>query len=537
MSSLMHRLLREPALGGHVKRLDNVPQWWHLLEYDVMDVDYANWILTLALLCPSVFSLAIPITLPGDHAAAAFRDLARKVKLRYLLFCLSDDEDPIWDIRIFHKCQDLLAGLDLSRCESLELPPIDGEYLEPPHRAPILIPSKCLILQDCFDVWDPAFLSRYFDLRNVRSVEIRPSTPEGINLSLLRTFQPTLETLTLCGVALEPLPSWIGVSFPCLRQLALHKFDLVFGDLAAIVRQFPLIRSLDFTRSVWNDDSITDRAWLESLPSLRHLQTLRTGTIYCESTSACRRIRTAITGYCDRNGISVTCTLERLPTSSDSLSSVVTSPSLYDSTPRCVCCGVPVGLDSEQNVGDSEGQQDWSEDDDDSAVSDWLRRVSVADPDVPNYERFNRDGIPWHWVFDARGRPTAVPDDLAFHAPSAASAGDPAFSDDEDDVVTEASIECLPALPDVPRLEDGYEAQDTDDNDEDEDGDGFGPEPWLNWSEFCDFDAADSAWVRFDIDDEGREIVSSEGEISDDEEEQEGKDDKLVSEDGSLSRF
>jgi hypothetical protein len=536
MSSLMQELLRKPALGLHVKRLDYFPEYWYLLEVGgASDLDYSNWILTLGLLCPSIFSLTVPVNLPkGSAAAAAFRSLARRSDPRHLRLELADDEDELWS-RCLNRCQDFLAGLDLSRCESLQLPPIDGENSGPPHRAPILISTKCLIVQECFEVSDPDFLSRYFDLRNVRSVEIRPSDPETMNLSLLRSFPPTLETLVVHGTAVWLRPAWNGMSFPRLTQLTLHSFVLDLGDLVDIVRRFPVIRSLDFTRSMWTDDSITDRVWLESLPSLRHLQTLRTGTIYCKSTSACTRIRKAITGYCHRNSISVTCRVKRRAARSGSFSSVDTDSELCDGTPRGVCCGDPPDLDEQQSVGDFEDQQNRSEDDDgDWVISDWLRGVSVADSDVPDCERFNRDGVPWHWVFDARGRPTAVPDDLAFYPPAAASADEAALSDDEDDVGTEASVEYLPPFPDAPRLEDGYEAHDADDDDGE--GDGFGPEPWLTWSEFCDFDAADSAWVRFDIDDEGEEMSSSEGEVNA-EEECESEDDELVSEDGLPPRF
>ncbi|GAA5951919.1 hypothetical protein JCM8115_005277 [Rhodotorula mucilaginosa] len=227
--------------------------------------------------------------------------------------------------------------------------------------------------------------------------------------------------------------------------------------------------------------------------------------------------------------------VKRRAARSGSFSSVDTDSELCDGTPRGVCCGDPPDLDEQQSVGDFEDQQNRSEDDDDDWVlSDWLRGVSVSESDIPDYERFSRDGVSWHWKFDARGRPTAVPDDLAFYPPAAASADEAALSDDEDDVGTEASVEYLPPFPDVPRLEDGYEAHDADDDDGE--GDGFGPEPWLTWSEFCDFDAADSAWVRFDIDDEGEEMSSSEGEVNE-EEECESEDDELVSEDGLPPRF
>ena len=532
MHELLQKLLREPALGRHVKRLDSFPEYWYLLEYGgASDLEYANWILTLGLLWSLIFSLTVPVTLPnGSAAAAAFRSLAGRCDLRHLTLGLINDEAEPWS-RCLNRCHDFLAGLDLSRCESLQLPPLDCESLEPPNRAAILIPIKCLIVRDCFEVSDPHFLSRYFDLRNVRRLEIQPSDPEGIDLSLLRSFPSTLETLAIRGTAVGLRLSWNGMSFPRLTQLALHRFVLVFGDLVDIVRRFPLLRNLDFTRSVWNDDSITDRVWSESLSLLRHLQTLWTGTIYCESASACRRIRQAIGGYCDRNSISVTCTVKRRAARSDSLSSLDTDPELCDGTPRGVCCGDPLDLDNQQSVGNFEEQQDRSEDDDeDSAVSEWLRGVSVADPDIPDYERFNRDGIPWHWVFDSRGRPTAVPDDLAFYSPTAAFADEAAFSDD-DDVGTETSIEYMPPLPDVPRLEDGYEAHDTDTDNED--GDDFGPEPWLTWSEFCDLESAERAWSRFDIDEDGKKIGWIVGETS----ETESEDDELVSEDCLVSRI
>ena len=195
--------------------------------------------------------------------------------------------------------------------------------------------------------------------------------------------------------------------------------------------------------------------------------------------------------------------------------------------------------EDEYNANKSEEQQDSSEDaedgiedveaagdDNDSADSDWLRTVGVADPDIPDYERFNRDGIAWSWVFDAHGRPKAVPDDVAFHTPAAASAGDPTLSDGNEDNVGD-EVEYLPSPPDVPRLENGYQA------DDDEDGDDFGPEPWLTWPDFCDLTSADAAWVRFDIDDEGREIGWIVGETG----EEDSEDDELVSEDCLVSRI
>ena len=531
MHGLLQKLLREPVLGRHVKRLDSFPEYWYLLEYGgASDLELANWILTLGLLCPSIFSLAVPVTLPDNSAAApAFRDLAKRSNIHHLTLSLAHEEDILHDSRILHKCQELLASLDLSRCDSLELPPLEFDDADVPDCPPVSIPTKSLILHDCFEEVGLAGLAlgRYFDLAHVRSVEFRPSAPEGMDLSTLDACSPELDELTICGAAyLSPLFSWPPLAlprFPRLTQLTLGKFDLTLRDLRDIVNRYPLLRVLNFTYSIWSAYDISPRVWSECLRALSHLRTLRTGTIHCDSTRACKRLRQAITEYCDRNGISVICTVVFLISSSDSLSSVNTGTELSDRTRLCAC--------RDDLERDFEEQQGRSEDDDeDSAVSEWLRGVSVADPDVPDYERFNRDGIPWHWVFDPRGRPTAVPDDLAFYPPTA-FADEAELSDDEDDVGTEASLEYLAPLPDVPRLKDGYEA-----HDDDQDGDGFGPEPWLTWSEFCDFALADAAWARFDMDDEDEEMGSSEGEISQ-EEGCEGEDDELVSEDGLLLRF
>ncbi|TKA54956.1 hypothetical protein B0A53_02429 [Rhodotorula sp. CCFEE 5036] len=492
MCELQQKLLREPALGRHVRRLDTTPEYWYLLtQVGMSDLEYSNWILTLRLLCPSIFSLAVPVTLPDDSAAAtAFLSLSKKLDLRHLLLALADDDDLVWDGSILRKCQGFLANLDLSQCDSLQLPPLDSDDVDDPDdpdRPPVSIPTRSFILQDCIE--------------------------ETGLLGL------ELDELTICSTARLPhLMSWDSEScprFPRLTQLTLGKFHLGFRDLVDIVHRFPLLRVLDFTHSVWTGYASTARVWPESLRYLRHLRTLRTGTIRCETSGACKRLRDAITGYCNCNNISLICTAV---------------PDL------CACCGD--SSEDEYNANEFEEQQDSSEDaedgtedveeagdDNDSAASDWLRTVGVADPDIPDYDRFTRDGISWHWVFDARGRPIAVPNDLAYYAPAAAFADEVAHSDDEDDIVAEACMQYLPPLPDEPRLEDGYQAHD------DEDGDDFGPEPWLTWSEFCDFESADRAWVRFDIDEDGKEIGWIVGEFS----EEESEDDELVSEEDCLS--
>ena len=308
----MDQLLREPALGGHVKRLDSLPDQ---LESDISDVNYANWIFAVGLFCPSIFSLAVPIPY-GNCAASAFRDLAGKLKLRRLVLRLADDYDLAGTGLILHECQDFLAGWDLSRCESLQLPPVDVRSLNPPNRPPILIQSASLILQDFRNVTNARVLGDYFDLRNVRSVEYRISSPydTDLSLSVLHALTPELDKMTICGdVDLWPFLSWDPLSrsrFPCLTQLTLGGFDLKGGDLVDIVHQFPLLRLLDFTHSVWTADISTARVWPESLRYLRHLRALWTGTFRCETVGAHERLQDAITGYCKCNNISLICTAD-----------------------------------------------------------------------------------------------------------------------------------------------------------------------------------------------------------------------------------
>lgn len=312
MCELQQKLLREPALGRHVKRLDNTPEYRYLLTQVGM-LEYSNWILTLGLLCPSIFSLAVPVTLPDDSAAAtAFLSLSKKLDLRHLLLALADGDDLVWDGYILRKCQDFLANFDLSRCDSLQLPPLDSDDVDDPDRPPVSIPTRSLILQDCIEESGLLNLGRYFDLRNVRGVEYRPSTPEGMNLSILDAFPPELDELTICGDAdLSPPLLWPPVAlfrFPRLTQLTLGQFDLAYGDLVDIVHHFPLLRVLDFTHSLWSGYVSTAQVWPEYLGYLRHLRTLRTGTIRCDTAGACRRLRNAITGYCNCNNISLICT-------------------------------------------------------------------------------------------------------------------------------------------------------------------------------------------------------------------------------------
>ena len=320
MCELQQKLLREPALGRHVKRLDNVPEYWYLHDSGGMsDLEYSNWILTLGLLCPSIFSLAIPITLPGNSpAATAFRSLARRSDLRHLILSLACEDEVEWELRIIHRCQDVLASLDLSRCISLQLPQFDFDYANAPDRSPALIPTKTLLLQDCFEEMNPAGLGRYFDFRHVRSVEYRLSILWSMDLAHLRAFPPELDRLTVCGTAdLPPRLSWQPVSFPRLTQLTLGKFDLGFRNLVDIVHRFPLLQVLDFTHSVWTGYASTARVWPESLRYLRHLRTLRTGTIRCDTAGACKRLRDAITGYCNCNSISLICTAVPIVSSTD----------------------------------------------------------------------------------------------------------------------------------------------------------------------------------------------------------------------------
>jgi hypothetical protein len=317
MCELQQKLLREPALGRHVRRLDTTPEYWYLLtQVGMSDLEYSNWILTLRLLCPSIFSLAVPVTLPDDSAAAtAFLSLSKKLDLRHLLLALADDDDLVWDGSILRKCQGFLANLDLSQCDSLQLPPLDSDDVDDPDdpdRPPVSIPTRSFILQDCIEETGLLGLGRYFDLRNVRSAEYRPTDSEGLDLCVLDAFPPELDELTICSTARLPhLMSWDSEScprFPRLTQLTLGKFHLGFRDLVDIVHRFPLLRVLDFTHSVWTGYASTARVWPESLRYLRHLRTLRTGTIRCETSGACKRLRDAITGYCNCNNISLICT-------------------------------------------------------------------------------------------------------------------------------------------------------------------------------------------------------------------------------------
>ncbi|GAA5860512.1 hypothetical protein JCM3774_006192 [Rhodotorula dairenensis] len=526
MGEFLHRLLSDPALGRHVRRLDTLPDFWATLVDEVYEHDYTNWLLALDLLCPSLLSISVSAPVFGNSESAALRALASKPQVKSLLFHL--DFFEVWeaDDRLLHTCQDFLAALDLSRLECLQLPPIDAEYAALPDRPPMVLPCKHLIVQDVVDARDPvpAFITRYFDLRNVRTVVYRFRFLDGLDLGVLQGLPVEVESLTIQRERQHHASySWwwkhfrySAISFPSLTQLTLHGFALVREDLEDTVHRFPLLRRLDFSGSVWSGPTHYASTWLGAIHKLSHLHQLRTGILQCETTSACARLHAAITEFCDRNGIDVICTPELTPDSTDCACSEESASEpgsdLLDPTGIYACCG-----DSLVNGDDTNelwSQQPRAEDGDDFFLAnEWLRSVSAADQHIHHYERFARDGVPWHWDFDAFGWPVAVPDDIAC-VPAVAFAHEEVDSDGEDaaSLDSNASSEYFSPLPDVARLEDDYEAYD----DDDQVGGGGGnvdasadDEPWLTWSEPCDFDEADEAWVRFDIDDQGKELGSA----------------------------
>ncbi|GAA5989239.1 hypothetical protein JCM10908_001222 [Rhodotorula pacifica] len=426
----------DPDLDGyHVKRLDYLPDFWEDLADDIIETDYANWLLVLSRFCPSIVSIAVSPFFSHEESKvlSAFRTLASKTSLKSLLFRLDNIESLDVDVCILGVCQRFLAPL--SGLECLQLPIIDEGFTLPPSRPPLHLSIKRLILQDIYSPTCPDLLRQYFDFSNVREVICQPSYAVGINLSILKCCPAQVHSLKMSPTSyLACRWTWAevtGVSlfFPRLTQLSFDHFELDSRALDNLVLHFPLLHTLDLAKSVWNECPSAAHRWLRAFGLLPHLRTLRTGTIRDD-------------------GVSLL---------------------------------------------------------DDGDDGDWARAWNALDQGY-DYERFNRDGIPCHWVFDALGRPIAVPNDLAYR-PAVECDTNSSSDEGEDDDRSCASLDFLPPLPDIPRLEDGYEALDDGSDASDSEDCGFGyAEPWRTWSEPCDFEAADAAWMRFDIDDEGKEI-------------------------------
>ncbi|GAA5989240.1 hypothetical protein JCM10908_001223 [Rhodotorula pacifica] len=466
MSGFLNRLLSEPTLGHHVKRLDHLPDFWEDLADDITETDYANWMLVLSRLCPFIVSVAVSpfFHRKGSVGWSAFRILASKPSLKSLLFRLDSLDCLDDDVCILSVCQSFLAELASDGLESLQLPPlIDYGLTSPPSRPPIELPTKRIILHDMYSPARPDLLSQYFDFPNF---------------------------------------------FPRLTRLSLDHFVLHSRAFDDLVSQFPLLHTLDLAKSVWNECASSPDIWSDALALLPHLRTLRTGAIRCRTTKVCVRVRRAINSFCDEKGIDVICDPVLFPDRSDSVSSAESTFQPLERNVRCACCGTLVYHDSDADSLDDVHARLHSDDgaslldgDDDG---DWSRAWSTLNQDY-DYGRFNRDGIPWHWVFDALGRPIAVPNDLAYR-PAVECDTNSSSDEGEDDDRSCASLDFLPPLPDIPRLEDGYEALDDGSDASDSEDCGFGyAEPWRTWSEPCDFEEADAAWMRFDIDDEGKE--------------------------------
>ncbi|GAA5871699.1 hypothetical protein JCM3774_003021 [Rhodotorula dairenensis] len=523
MGRFLRQLLRKPTLGRHVKRLDELPTLRDLID-EGMEEDYANWLLTLDLLCPSLLSITIPMSLPPDTVSAALRVLVSKPDIRSLSFDLVAFDD-MGQPGCLRMCQDFLADLDLPRLECLQLPPIEAKAIDAPELAPVRLPIRRLILRDMIDVEDPDLLSRYFDLRNVRVFIYEPSCLDGLELSVLHSAPKELRSLSISledpDTLDDPVWRWDVIrsstlSFPCLTQLTLGGFAFTSVDLADITDRSPLLRVLDFSGSTWSPIASTADLWIDGLRALLHLRQLRTGTLRCPTASASSRFRNTLRAYCDRHDIALECTRFVILVDIDTAGS-----NEYDSdsasvgyTALCACC--EDSHVSEGNTSELWPQQPRVEDEDDFFLAnEWLRSVSAAGQHTHDYERFARDGLPWHWVFDALGRPIAVLDDFAC-VPAVAFAREEVDSDWEDaaSLDSNASVEYISPLPDVSRLEDGYVAYDDEDGGNDEDAFTADDEPWLTWSEPCDFDEADAAWTRFDIDDQGNEVGPADAEAA-----------------------
>ncbi|BGP54017.1 hypothetical protein JCM8202v2_001589 [Rhodotorula sphaerocarpa] len=499
MAKFLEWILLNPSLGVHVRRLDRLVTLSEVM-FDVADFvasarDFSNWVLAVAQNTPNLVSVAVD---PLAEIVPCFRHLARWPRMEEVSLVptppdMIDPEDGLL-YRLF------LADLERSGIPSLALPLFEDCLDDTDEMPPALaFEVEHLSVADWISPdGRPDELHRYFNFGRVRRFTHKPVTPDGLRLGLVRHFATSLEQLKVVWpkrrFLYEDWERWQIDFFElptcaALTRLSLNRAILHVEEINMLPTKFPHLEVLDLgeCRLPVCCCRLEPDLLLELVNSLPRLRDLRLRPLHHSNSQDLYLLGTV----CDARGIEYSGerTFPLAPSDDDHFDYA----DVAEATPP-----------RSASRSDSSSRSD-------TDISLALSRNGDRLAGEPA-----QDDFPWYWVFDDRGRPFAIPynpdqlhllpdrltdggEDLALalgeEAEDALLLGATATDSDLD---FEPEPAYLPALPDEPRFEPGYEAYDVGVEDE------YGrcaweePEPWLGWVEECDFELADAAWIAFE---------------------------------------
>lgn len=303
----LERILLNPSLGMHVRRLDRLADLPQRIYYDEFGANFppedfyydefrprfsprqfSNHVLALAQNTPNLTSISVD---PYTAITPCFRHLARlphvqEIHLASILrrFREADDGSACWSF---------LAALERSRLHSLALARFrDSVDLAEEVSHTLNLEVEQLSIADwviTYGIADwvmtyggPDRLDHFFDFGRVRSFTHNTKTSEGLQLSLVRRFTDSLERLRVAWPEVEVLPQhsarWeldLAALPTCasVTHLSFRRVLLQAVDLETIAQKFPNLESLDLSACQLHDccmqapNVVLDP--VETLPRLR----------------------------------------------------------------------------------------------------------------------------------------------------------------------------------------------------------------------------------------------------------------------------
>ncbi|KPV75813.1 uncharacterized protein RHOBADRAFT_43237 [Rhodotorula graminis WP1] len=437
---LLHRIIRQPELGRHVKRLDGIVDLFDhedLFYHRKPVFVFTNWAFTLMRSCPNLFSVVIWPNLDDGW----LDELLRLPRLRHvgIQARYSDFYEDDYDYRPFDTLRAICQrGLSLDSLAS------SCDFEAPPHLSAVA-PRVASVYLDHVR-YGILSIGKGVDLTHVRHLSIRAQS-----LHAMVRLPCGLETLSLekCFPATVPVNPhypeddlcWADLfgqsdRFGALRSVRLANVLVRRADFAQLCAAAPNLERLELRECLWCDGYLCrpeqDAALVEALSGLPRLRFLHLGEVPYQGETIPRT-----RNHCRLFG------LEADDSTQDRLISFFSSSS---PTPS---------LSSDRSSSSS--------------------RDHVVVPSFPSHPGLRRTPSP-----------TPPPDD----ADLAASATTIVARTTAD---TQQYVDAPAAQP---RLEPGFEAQDDGVDDELDDA-----APWDGWGSECEMSEADRAWCE--CDDEG----------------------------------
>ncbi|TNY21612.1 hypothetical protein DMC30DRAFT_415887 [Rhodotorula diobovata] len=517
------RVIKNPALGAHVKRLEGVVDMFTCVPALSLDHDhpvaFTNWAFTLLQHCPHVIGLSVW----PDPEAGWLGQLEHLPRLRHLTV-QARDLAVYFDVDIY-SCFDFLAGVSAVRLDSLTL----RDYYGPrgDTRWAVHLPVTRLEL----DRYGPHLWANLgIFLGDVRNMTLRPHSyvwdPETLLPPALEAFALLPPTRTDSNEYLIWGPEEWGElfaeprRFTDLRVVVLANVEIDFPAFEQLCAAAPTLERVDLRHGLWQEytcpegtcpdascpgascpDAFMDVRLVEALSTLPELRFLHLGK-FLRGGDAILDTRV----YCHLFGVELEWRERFLPRLLSSGRNVVEADAFWQEDDEDAMSVTRDGRVSSSGDGD--------DDDDDSLGrphgQHWQVHRLRINNNGSSITSSSSTSSPYSSSVPAV--PSAAPSspgtfpfapDLPSYPPISRSPSPPVTPDDDERLAALSSIVVArpaaadqryvdaPASPS--HLEPGYEARDDSDDEALEADGGYGSD--------CDVDEADRQWKEYD--DEG----------------------------------